>query len=417
MAKGNIIPELHLSTLQKFIEKSATPPSMVLSNKFPVNNAPSDTIEWESRRGSAEMIPFVARNTAGPSFGEDGVARHSAKAASFASTKFFDEEFLNNLRMPGTPQTKMRGQSEIARSMQRMLWSIDRRREWLMASMAFNGSMTYTIKSTSAVPEFASLSWGIPSSHQVTLGATARWYGTSEETANRDIFGDVFAMKNRLMDSLETEISNMELYLNSRLLQSLVKDSGIRDLIQTQNISDAQLVANPAGSIAQILGVGAIVPYDAHYNVTSFLAQNYTSGTTIYVHNATDFAVGGDVYLKNTTTGPAGPRATITAIDTDTGAITISDALTGVTGVANKSQLEMRKWFLPSNRIVAMVPSVDGQPIAEMLQAPHGMSGTYGKRMYSYEENHPEGIQLVAQDLCLPVLYRPEAIYMLNVGV
>ncbi len=416
MSKGNIIPELHLSTLQKFIERSTTPPSMVLSNMFPVNNAPSDSIEWESRYGSAEMIPFVARGSRGPSFGDDGVGKHSMKAAYFASDRFFGEEFLNNLRKPGTRQEKMSGQSEISRAMTRMLNAVDRRREWMWAKALFDGTMSYNIKGFSTTPEFASVSWGIPTSHQVTLGSTAKWYGDFPAVADRDVFADVFNMRNRLADSLEMEVSTMELYLNSRLLQSLVKDSGIRDLVQTQNISEAQLVNNPTGTIAQILGVGSINPYDASYTITQPLAQAYTSGTTIYVVDATDFEVGGEVYLKNTKDVSAGPRATITAVNTVTGALTLDKALTGVTGVPFKSQLAMRKWFLSVDKIVAVVPNVDGMPIAEMMQAPYGNGGVYGKRMRTKEEEYPDGIRLIMEDLALPVIYHPAAIYQLTVG-
>jgi hypothetical protein len=184
------------------------------------------------------------------------------------------------------------------------------------------------------------------------------------------------------------EVSSVELYLNSRLLQSLVKDSGIRDLVQTQNISEAQLVNNPAGTIAQILGVGSITPYDASYTITSPLAQAYTSGTTIYVTSPEDFVVGGEVWLKSGVDGAAGPRATITAVNMATGAITISAALTGVTGVPFKSQLAMRKWFLDTNKIVFMVPNVDGIPVAELMQAPHGNEGIYGKRMRTKMEEY-----------------------------
>jgi hypothetical protein len=415
MSKGNIIPELHLSTLQKFIERSTTPPSMVLSNMFPVNNAPSDTIEWESRYGSAEMIPFVARGSRGPSFGDDGVGKHSMKAAYFASDRFFGEEFLNNLRKPGTRQEKMSGQSEIARAMSRMLNSVDRRREYMFSKMLFDGSMSYTIKGSSAAPTFASVSWGIPTSHQVTLGSTSYWYGTSAETADRDVFADIFAMKNRLADSLEMEVTSLNMFLNSRLLQSLVKDSGIRDLVQTQNISEAQLVNNPAGTIAQILGVGSITPYDASYTITSPLAQAYTSGTTIYVTSPEDFVVGADVWIKNSVDGAAGPRATITAVNMATGAITLSAALTGVTGVPFKSQLAMRQFFLSPKKIVAVVPNVDGMPIAEMMQAPHGNEGIYGKRMRTKMEEYPDGQRLIMEDLCLPVCYFPSAVYQLTV--
>jgi hypothetical protein len=416
MPKGQVIPELQLSVLNKFIEKTPTPPSMVLSNMFPTNNAPSDSLEWESRYGSAEMIPFVARGSRGPSIGLDGVGKHSAKAAYFTQTAFLGEEFLNNLRQPGTREQKMSGQTEIARLMNRLLYANDRRREWMYSKMLFDGSMSYTIKASSATPTFASVSWGIPTSHQVTLGATARWYGSSGEVADRDVFGDMFNLRNRLMDSLETELLDLNVFLNGRLIQSLIKDSGIRDLAQTQNISEAQLVNNAPGALAQILGVGSIVPYNASYTITSHLAQAYTSGTTIYVVDPTDFVVGGEVYITSTVDRAAGPRATITAVDTATGAITINTDLTGATGVPFKSQLAMRQWFLDPRKVVAVVPSVDGQPIAELMQAPYGNDGGYGKRMRTKMEEYPDGIHLISEDLCMPVCYFPAAVYQLTVS-
>jgi hypothetical protein len=416
MPKGNVIPELHLSTLNKLIKKAQTPPSMVLSNKFPTNNALSDTIEWESRYGSAGLIPFVARGSRGPSFGDDGVGKHSMKAAYFATDKFYGEEFLNNLREPGTAQMKRQGQAEIAYGSQRMLYSIQRRREWMFAKMLFDGTMTYNIKSTSQAPEFASVSWGIPTSHQVTLGSTAKWYGDSNAVAERNVFGDVFDMKNTLQDSLEMELMGLELYMNSRLLQSLVQDKGIRDLAKTQNISDAQLVANAPGAIAQILGVGSVNLYDGAYTVQSFLSQAYSGGTTIYVADPSDFVVGGEVWVKNAVDGAAGPRATITAVNQTTGALTIDAELTGVTAAAFKAQLSMRKFMLDTNKIVGIVPNVDGQPIAEMMQAPHGNGGIYGMRMRSKMEEYPDGVRLIAEDLCLPCLYVPSATYQLVVG-
>jgi hypothetical protein len=415
--KGKQIPELALKTLNKLIEYSAPAPSQRLQGMFPTDNAPSDTIEWEVRYGSSEMLPAVARGSRGPSFGVDGVARNSARAAYFAADAWMGEEFLNNLREPGTVQSKQAGQKQISQMQTRLINSAYRRREFMLAKMLFDGTYTYNTFATSKAPEFISLDWGIPSTHKVTKGSTARWYGSSAEVADRDVFADVFTMKTQLEDSLEMDTSGVQLWLNGRLLQSLVKDSGIRDLVQNSNVSEADIVARPAESVAHLLGVGSIITYNDSYTVSELLAANYTGGTSITVMNATDFEVGGEVYMQTTVDRTAGPRATITAVDKTTGVLTIDAELTSVTGYAGKDKLAMRKFFLAPNKIVGVVPTVDNMPIAEVLQAPHGNAGTYGMRMRTKEEEYPDGQRLIISDLHLPVLYFPAAVYQLTVGL
>jgi hypothetical protein len=407
---NGIIPELHLTTLQKYIDRSAMPESAVMANKFSTSQYPSDTIEWEVSYGSTAMIPNVARGARGPSIGIDGTAMNSAKAAYFNMNAFLGEEFLNNLRRPGTDREKAQGQIYIARQQRKLLSAAQRRREWSVGKMLFEGQLSMTTYNGSQSVGFQSVDYGIPDTNKVTLTDAKRWAGG----ADKDIFQDMRDLKERFRFALGTD-QGMEVWLNSLDLFSMISDSTVRDLLKTNNVSDAQLNNSPEQAIATILGVGSVNVYDGTYEVESMLAATYAGGTAVFVVNPADFEVGGNLFLRTGET-TAYVRAKITAVNLSTGEITLANALTGAFGKALEHKAVMQKYVLTPGKAVAMMPSVNGMSIAEIMEAPYGLPEHYGPRLRAFAKEDPDGYKMVIEDLFLPVLYFPEAIqYISNI--
>lgn len=407
---GNEIQELHLSTLQEFIRVAEMPPTMAMANSLPVNQAPSDTIEWEVEYGSSTMIPAVARGARGPAIGMDGTAKSSAKAAYFTQTAFLGEEFLNNLRKAGTYQEKLAGQTKIAEQQQKLLYGMQRRREWMAAQMMFEGGFSMPIYANGKSVSFQTVDYGVPIQNKITLSDAKRWVGG----ADADTYGDLNDVKDRFEDFLGTS-DGMIVYMNGKDMRALAQDSKVIDLLKVANISEAAIRNTPGRAVAEVLGVGEIREYNQKYTVEAMLTVPYSGGTSVTVDNAADFIVGGDLFIKTGNTR-AYVRSKITAVNKDTNVITIAAELTGVTALAGQHHVVMQRYFLPEGQIACVIPSVDGRPIAKMLEAPHGLPATYGMRMRTKPSEYPDGVTLISEDMCLPVLYYPEAVqYIKNI--
>ena len=213
------IPALELVTLNKLISKFDRAPSMFFSNLFPTQQYDSDTIKWELEYGTAGMTPFVAPGSIAPVVGMDGIGEASAKAAYWKEKMYFDEEFLNNLREPGTWATYQTAERKLARGSRKLRYRVDRRREWMNSKMLVDGSLTYLQKGGTKI----SISYGIPATHIVTLVSTYRWNGTD---ADRNPIGDIFEGKKVVSEDSSAIVNHA--VLNSELLKVLGISSRIR---------------------------------------------------------------------------------------------------------------------------------------------------------------------------------------------
>ena len=216
------IPSLKLETLNKLISKLDKAPSMFFSNMFPTVQYDSDTIRWEIEYGSAGMTPFVAPGSVAPAVGVDGTGEASAKAAFYKEKMYFDEEFLNNMREPGSWATYQAAERKLARGTRKLDYRIQRRREWMMSQMFVEGSFTYIQKGGT---KFV-VNYGIPASHKITLTGNDCWDVTH---ADSNPVEDIYEAKRILAD--DAGVSNPIAMCNSELLKLLMFKTEIQDLL------------------------------------------------------------------------------------------------------------------------------------------------------------------------------------------
>lgn len=393
------IPSLQLEVLNKLIEKFDKVPANFFSNMFDSQNYPSDTIKWEMEYNSGGMTPFVAPGTVAPTVGMDGVGQGEARAAYWKEKMFFDEEFLNNLRQPGTTATYATAERKLARGTKKMQYRCARRREWMCSNMITQGAISYSVSGGS---KFA-ISYGIPATHIVTLdNATRGWTaGTS-----RNPVEDIFDAKTIL--SVDAGVKPEYCMLNSELMKTLILDSKIQALLEKSAFGNGDLFSNPGPVLASLLGVGKLTVYDEMYEVKADITS--ISTVTIGVDDPTDFEVGGTARFVNTVLYNVWEDQTITAVDVVNSTITI-DAATTLTFVANRDKVVMMRKFIQDNEFVMFSPTAGGEKIAEFMAAPYGVDRRWGFYADTEPEWDPEGVWLRVQDKGLPVLYHPDAIF------
>ena len=321
MAKGiDGIPSLHLITMNKLISKLPKAPSMFFSNLFPTSKADSDTIMWEIEYGSSGMTPFVAPGSIAPAISTDGIGQASAKAAFYKEKMYFDEEFLNNIRQVGTFQTFQTAQRKLAKGPQKLNHRLDRRREWMMAKMLLDGSLTYTQKGGTKF----TVSYGIPTSHKVTLATDYKW-GTG---SSRNPVKDIFTGKQVLRD--DAGVNAEYCICNTELLKVLLFDSNIQALLAKSAFGDGDLFKNPAAVLGTLLGVGTLMVYDEFYEVPATITSAVTADSTtdIYVYDASDFEVGGTLRFHDWSSAALSSYEdeTITAVNVESGYVTVQSA-------------------------------------------------------------------------------------------
>lgn len=398
------IPALQLETLNKLISKLDKVPSNFFTSLFSSVQYPSDTIKWELEYASGGMTPFVAPGSIAPTVGLDGVSQAEARAAYWKEKMYFDEEFLNNLREPGTTATYATAERKLAKGAKKLQYRCQRRREWMTSQMITQGSLSYT---SQGGVKF-SVSYGIPTTHVVTLDPTTRNWATG---TSRNPIEDIFDAKRVL--SVDAGVQPEYCLMNSELLKVLILDSKIQALLEKSAYGNGDLFSNPGPVLASLLGVGKLTVYDELYEVQAYLTTTPGSAT-IYVDDSSDFEVGGTLRFINTVLYNVWEDQTITAVDATAGTVTV-DAQPSLTFVGGRDKVVMRKKFIADNEFIMFATKSAGEPIAEFMEAPYGMDRRWGFFADTKPEWDPEGVWLRVQDKGLPVMYHPDTIFKLIV--
>lgn len=401
------IPALELVTLNKLISKFDRAPSMFFSNLFPTQQYDSDTIKWELEYGTAGMTPFVAPGSIAPMVGIDGIGEASAKAAYWKEKMYYDEEFLNNLREPGTWATYQTAERKLSRGSRKLRFRCDRRREWMNSQMLVNGTLSYLQKGGTRI----SISYGIPATHQVTLTGDDRWNVTA---AASNPVEDVFDGKKVVSEDSLSQVNHA--ILNSELLKVLLMKGTIQDLLKSSAFGDGDLFQNPSQVIGTLLGVGPLTVYDEMFEITGWLTGNVTGGATtvIPVDDASDFEAGGTLRFIDMSEVNIWEDETIASVDVEAGTVTVSVAPTR-SFKAGEDKVIMRKKFIPDNVFFMFADNAEGEKIAEFMEAPHGLGRNWGMFADTKDQWDPEGVYLRVADKGLPVLYHPDTSYRLTV--
>lgn len=400
------IPQLKLETLNKVLRAFPKSPNLFFVNMFGSNKADSDTIKWEIEYGSAGMTPFVAPGSISPSIGLDGVGEGSATCAFFKEKMYFDEEYLNNLREIGTYAKYENAKVKLARGLRKLRNRMDRRREWMFAKAIIDGSFSYVTKGETQI----SVSYGIPTTHLVTLGSGYEWDDGADRNPMRDI------MDGQTVLSTDAGVRANQALLNSELLKLLIMDTKIQALLTKSAFGAGDLFSRPLPVLSSLLGLPLSL-YDEQYEVLGWLMSTVTGGSTteFTVDDPSDFVVGGTARFIRMTEANVWEDETITDVNKSTGVITVATAPT-LSFVAGVDKIVMRKKFLADNKFFMFNDkSNTGEKIAELLTSPYGNTRRWGYYADKKDEWDPEGMWLRNQDKCLPVIYHPDTTYTLTV--
>jgi hypothetical protein len=404
------IPDLRLSRINKLITSFTAPPSMVFTNLFGSSNAESDQIKWESQTGNRGMTPFVPPGSPAPRHAPQGVAQHSAASAYFKEKMYADEEFLNNLRKEGTESQYLAARARLAKELQTLRNRCDRRKEWMFSKMLVDGSLTYYGRTGVKL----SVDYDIPTTHQVSLGTDYKW----EAGTKRDILKDVMDAKLTISDDCNGLV-NMAV-CNSTVLKFMALDDSIQTLLQQSAFPRGDLFKKAGGKIiganASVIGNLLdlnIVVYDEKYVVEEYLTTAVAaSGTTVYVGDAADFQTG-TATLHDVSAGTT-ESVTISAVDREAGTLTIG--ATTAAFKAGEDKISQTVPFIGNDKFLMFASTVDGQNIAEWMNAPFGLGRHYGMYTDQNDDWDPEGTWIRVQNKGLPVLYQRDAIYVLDVN-
>ena len=401
------IPSLKLETLNKLISKLDKAPDMFFSNLFPVVQYDSDTIRWEIEYGSAGMTPFVAPGSVAPAVGVDGTGEASAKAAFYKEKMYFDEEFLNNMREPGSWATYQAAERKLARGTTKLDYRIQRRREWMMSQMFIEGTFSYVQKGGTKF----TINYGIPTSHKVTLTGNDAW---NIDHADSNPVEDIFDAKKILAD--DAGVSSLTAMCNSEVLKVLMFKDTIQDLLSKSAFGNGDLFAQPAQVLGTLLGVGPLVIYDDLYEVPAYLTGTVTGGVTtvIPVDDASDFEAGGTLRFYDMSEVNTWEDCIIGSVQIEAGTVTV-DVAPVASYVAGEDKVTMKKKFIGDDKFFMFSTDQEGEKVAEFMEAPYGNNRRWGKFADTKDEWDPEGVWLRIQDKGLPVLYHPDTTFTYTV--
>lgn len=403
----NDISALRLTVLNKLVTKYMTPPNLILSQFFSAVNYESDNIEWESQIGSRGLTPFAAEDAESPAASIPGVGQNSAQAAFWKERTFFGSSFLNNIREPGTDRRYQNAARTLGNQVRNLSNRSFRREEWMRAQMLCNDGFTYKDKNG----VYITLDYGIPDDNKESLATDYKW----DAGTKRDIVQDIYNGK-LVVSNANAGVLNHAIF-TSEVLKYLLFDDTIQTLLQKSSYGQGDLFANPTNVIGSLIGVPYMHLYDEAYQIRAWLTTALAAGAgshTVYVDSTVDFEVGGtltvlDVSAKTTET------LTISAVNTNSGTLTATGTLAS-SYKATEDYVYMTKKFIPTNKFIMWADSVDGEPIAEFMKAPHELERRWGQQIDRWTVRDPDGIFVRVEDKGLPVLYHEDAVYQLTVA-
>ena len=405
MRKCAGIAALRVETLNKVSSSIPKPQGNFFSGLFGTSQEESDTVRWMFESGSIGMTPFVAPGSPAPVTTDDLNWREgSARAAYYKEKRFFDEEFLNNMMEPEVSLKYIKAEKRLAKTLAKLKYRCERRREWMLTQMMVNGKISYNSEKGLKF----TVDYRVPARHKIELATNDKW-GTG---TNRNPVRDMYDLK----DLFSNEIQAPPKYtiMNSTTLRLLVFDSSIQDLLKKSTFGDGDLFANPAPVLARLLGVGDIRIYDELYSARSHIVGNVSVGaTSIIVEDAVDMEVGSKLRLYDMSKDDMWEDVTISAIDYSTNTLTVSATTAGYRG--GRDVAEMRKKFVADNMISMFTDEFEGEKIAEFMEAPFGLGRNWGMYVDRKDEWDPDGVWVRVQDKGLPVLYNPKTIVTLKV--
>lgn len=406
MPKGAGIKALRVETLNKVVSSIPKPQGNFFSGLFGTSQEESDTIRWMFESGSIGMTPFVAPGSPAPVTTDDMYWREgSARAAYYKEKRFFDEVFLNNMMEPEVSLKYIKAEKRLAKTLAKLKYRCERRREWMLTQMMVNGQISYNSEKGLKF----TVDYKIPARHKIVLQTNDKW-GTG---TNRNPVRDMYDLK----DLFANEIQAAPKYtiMNSTTLRLLIFDASIQDLLKKSTFGDGDLFANPAPVLARLLGVGNIQIYDDLYSARSHMVGNVAIGqNTIVVEDVVDMEVGAKARIYNMSQDDVWEEAVISGIDYATNTITLATNTVGAYK-GGRDIVEMRKKFVPDNKVMMFTDEFEGEKIAEFMEAPFGLGRNWGLYTDQKEEWDPDGIWVRVQDKGLPVLYNPKTIVTLTV--
>lgn len=400
------IPDLRLTVLNKLITKYLSPPNLILKNMFKSQNYESDTIEWESQIGSRGLTPFAGEDAEAPQAAVPGTGQNSAAAAYWKERTFFGSSFLNNIRQAGTDRKYMKAARTLANQTRNLSNRSYRREEWMLAQMLCNDGFDYKDKNE----KYIVVDYNIPDDNKVTLAADYKWDTGTSRNIVKDIFDGKLVVSNANAGVLNNAICTTE------VLKLMIFDSTIQTLLTKSTFGNGDLFKNPTGVIAALIGIGNLHLYDEAYQIRAWLTTALAAGAgphTVYVDSTTDFEVGGTLTAYDVSARTK-ETLTITAIDNDAGTITATGTLASAYK-ATEDYVYMTRKFIPTDKFIMWADTVDGEPIAEFMKAPHMLNRTWGQQVDRWDKKDPDGVFLRVSDKGLPVLYHEDGIYQLTV--
>ena len=219
-----------------------------------------------------------------------------------------------------------------------------------------------------------------------------------------------------------TSATKFDAYTTQTVLRYMVEDTGITNLLRKSDFGKGDLFGPSASNVlavrpevlGQLLDLN-IVLYDENYVIETILTAAVTadSTTVVSVADTEDFEVGGTLRFIDTSAGTYEDE-TIASIQVEAGTVTV-DTAPATSYKAGEDIVLMTKTFLADDLFVMMSPVVENQPIAEWMGAPFGNDRHYGIKLDKEPEWDPEAMWIRAQNKGLPVLYFPEAVYIIDV--
>jgi hypothetical protein len=272
-----------------------------------------------------------------------------------------------------------------------------------------NHAFSYQIKGGAKF----TVNYNVPAQNTVALTGTDVWWTGTAKGATATPIRDVYDMRDLYVDEIGKEPEYT--IITSNILKLWLFDETLQGLLKKSAFGDGDLFARPAQVLGALMGLANLIIYDEHFDVSSWTTGAISGGssTTVTVEEITDF-VAGPCRIYDMTQMFAYEDAEITGVNYATNTLTFADEPTN-SYLAGNARISLRKKFAKDDELMFFSKSIEGQTIAEFMEAPFGLNRNWGMFGDSETEWDPDGLWLRIQNKGLPVMYWPNAVMRLKV--
>lgn len=400
---------LKVATYQNLADMSEPYPELVFSNKYPTAiDYPDSEIKYMVYHEAPGMAPITARGVKAPIHAGGGVSEISQQGILIQEKIQHSEEDVNKvLELKAASPIKAEAFEKIfLKKGETVIKRIQYRKEHMAAMIGCNaGEFDYIDDHGNQF----TIDYNLPASHMVALTGTDVWATGSTRTPLEDVYD--------MKEKIETDSGGIvtDIYSNSKTFRNMIStDANLLTMIENQKHNQGFNAMSQPWEAFGALFDAPFRKYDAKQPIYARLTT--TIDTKVFTVDSAIGLTAGDTVKLCKGLNEVAVVEEEEVIDSISGNTITLVAQPAATFIPGRDSIKANVPFLPDNRLVFWVETVQGEPLLQWYNAPMGNPTGYGMRAKTWMTDELEDVFQRIQLLGTWALSNNQAIGILDVA-